>query len=63
MGNKVGNRRDKAMAAEAIPFEDSLKCHSLGVVMTRALMAVWRVWCFCVWGGAVFYYIDRCMYT
>lgn len=36
VGNKVGNKRDKTLVAEAIPFEDSLKCHSLGVVMTRA---------------------------
>ncbi len=34
VGNKVGDKRNQAIVAEAIPFDDSLKCKSLSVVMT-----------------------------
>jgi hypothetical protein len=45
VGKKVGNRVDKSIVAEAIPFEDSLKCHTISVVMTGACPA-----CVCGYG-------------
>ena len=34
MGNMVGNRKDVTMEALPIHFNDTLKCHSLSLVMT-----------------------------